>query len=100
MTFPRGVEPERAEWFLAGTEPQAVAQTLALEQPRIVAPAQGTLIALDPDIPPSRQRIVFEARVLDGTTRWILDGADLGAGLTPVGLEANPRTAYARTRRP
>jgi penicillin-binding protein 1C len=79
VTFPRGVEPERAEWFLAGTEPQPVAQTLALEHPRILAPAQGTLIALDPDIPPSRQRIVFEARVLDGTTRWILDGADLGA---------------------
>jgi penicillin-binding protein 1C len=51
-----------------------------LEHPRILAPAQGALIALDPDIPPSRQRIVFEARILDGTARWILDSADLGTG--------------------
>jgi len=90
VTFRRGVEPERAEWFLAGTEPQAVAQTLALDQSRIVAPAQGTLIALDPDIPPARQRIVFEARVLDGTTRWILDGADLGAGLALLAWKPIP----------
>jgi penicillin-binding protein 1C len=80
VAFPREVEPARVEWFLAGTEPQADAQILALDHPRILAPSQGSLIALDPDIPPSRQRIVFEARVLGGTTRWILDGADLGAG--------------------
>lgn len=79
VAFPRDVEPERVEWFLAGTEPQAVAQTLALDHPRILAPVQGTLIALDPDIPPSRQRIVFEAEAARVPVRWILDGADIGS---------------------
>jgi penicillin-binding protein 1C len=79
IAFPRDVEPERVEWFLAGTEPQAVAQTLALDHPRILAPARGTLIALDPDIPPSRQRIVFEADAAPSSMRWILDGTDIGS---------------------
>ena len=79
VAFPRDIEPERVEWFLAGTEPQAVAQTLALDHPRILAPVQGTLIALDPDIPPSRQRVVFEAEAAHVPVRWILDGADIGS---------------------
>ena len=41
------------EWFLAGTEPSgAVAAAAGL--PRIVAPTSGTIVALDPDIPPVR----------------------------------------------
>lgn len=79
VAFPREVEPARAEWFLAGTEPQAVAQALALDQPHILAPVQGSVIALDPDIPPSRQRIVFEAEANRASLRWNLDGADIGS---------------------
>jgi len=80
VSFPRGVEADRTEWFLTGTESAKPSLPSPAPRPVILAPADGTLMAIDPDIPPARQRIVFEARVLDGTTRWILDGADLGAG--------------------
>jgi penicillin-binding protein 1C len=80
VSFPRGIEPDRVEWFLQGTEPQAAGQALALSHPRIVAPVSGTMLALDPDIPPSRQRMVFEAQAGGTPLRWVLDGSDIGAG--------------------
>ncbi|CAB3770341.1 penicillin-binding protein 1C [Paraburkholderia solisilvae] len=47
--------------------------------PRISAPADGTLFALDPDIPPVNQRIVFErASGVSGQSIWHLDGKPLG----------------------
>ena len=74
----------RREWFLAGTEP--VATTVAAA-PRlagqIVAPASGTIIAVDPDIPATRQRVLFEARDA-GHARWQLDGVDLGPARATV----------------
>jgi penicillin-binding protein 1C len=79
VMFPRASEPARLEWFLAGTEPYASTLALAAGQPRILAPAAGTVIALDPDIPPPLQRIVFEAQAHDGRLRWTLDGAEMGA---------------------
>jgi penicillin-binding protein 1C len=78
VIFPRQIEPDRVEWFLEGTQPQRAAQVLAAGHPRIIAPAPGTMIALDPDIPPSRQRVLFEAEADGSTTRWWLDGRDLG----------------------
>jgi penicillin-binding protein 1C len=72
-------EPDRMEWFLDGTEPRRATQVLAVGHPRILAPARGTVIALDPDIPPSRQRVVFEAQAAGVPLRWILDGRDLGS---------------------
>src|SRR5262249_47655450 len=47
--------------------------------PRIAWPIRGTVIAIDPDIPPSRQRVVFEARG-GADVRWRLDAAVLGRG--------------------
>lgn len=45
---------------------------------RITAPATGTVIALDPDIPPARQRLQFSATG-DGLL-WRMDGKPLGRG--------------------
>jgi len=45
---------------------------------RITAPASGTIIALDPDIPPARQRLQFTATG-DGLL-WRMDGKPLGQG--------------------
>jgi penicillin-binding protein 1C len=57
-----------------------IAQALSGGHPRIIAPARGTVIALDPDIPPSRQRVIFEARSgRAAPLRWLLDGTDLGS---------------------
>ena len=79
VAFPREVEPERVEWFLQGTEPGAAVQALAGGHPRILVPTSGTVIALDPDIPPAQQRIVFEAEKGGARLRWVLDGTDLGS---------------------
>jgi penicillin-binding protein 1C len=77
VRFPDDVEPARAELFLAGTEPVVDAPVLAGARPRILAPAPGTLIAIDPDIPPSRQRLAFASQAGTGL-RWALDAVDLG----------------------
>jgi penicillin-binding protein 1C len=79
VTFPQDLEPARREWFLTGTEPHVPTLTLALSSPRILAPAAGTVIALDPDIPRPLQRVIFQARAHGSQLRWVLDGADLGA---------------------
>ena len=83
LAFSGNIEPQREEWFLTGTEPQLPIQELAKGSPRILLPVAGTVIALDPDIPPSQQRVIFEARGGNAETRWILNGTDISpaAGL-------------------
>nr|WP_239467305.1 penicillin-binding protein 1C [Rhodoferax koreense] len=82
-------EASRDEWFLEGTQ-QAVVATDAdgetapqpgqatLATPRITSPVAGTIIALDPDIPPQHQRLRFTAAGPD--QRWRLDGKPLARG--------------------
>jgi penicillin-binding protein 1C len=94
VAFPAGGEAERVEWFLAGTAPappaeragsgDAAAPTALARHPGILAPTAGTVVALDPDIPPARQRLVFEARPGGSGLRFRLDGADLGLAGAPV----------------
>ncbi len=82
VDFPDGVEPPRTEWFVRGTEPGT--RRLATGDPRIVAPVDGTIVALDPDIPPDYQRVPLEVAGAAPGIRWRVDDADLGpaAGLT------------------
>ena len=54
------------------------AQPAAAATARITAPAQGTVIALDPDIPPARQRLQFTAT--GDSLLWRMDGKPLGRG--------------------
>lgn len=71
VRYANAEEPERQEWFVAGTETQAViAIDAPAGRPRIVSPAQGALLALDPDIPRGRQRVAIRTA-----------GAPLGAQL-------------------
>jgi penicillin-binding protein 1C len=77
VTFANRVEPPRIEWFIDATLPTAQ-QALAGDHPHIVAPVPGTIIALDPDIPTTRQRIALEAQASGTPARWSLDGTDLG----------------------
>ncbi len=78
VSFVHGIEPDRVEWFLEGTQPEVDLPARLAAEPRILAPTQGVVIALDPDIPPARQRVLFQAQVDRRTLRWILDGADVG----------------------
>ena len=98
------LEAARSEWFLQGTQQtffaidsiaeesyssRAEGQKILKKSPaqvvdalsapaRITAPAPGTIIALDPDIPPARQRLQFTATG-DGLL-WRMDGKPLGRG--------------------
>ncbi|HZT55159.1 MAG TPA: penicillin-binding protein 1C [Burkholderiaceae bacterium] len=73
VAFETQREPARDEFFIAGTE-QAVLRASA---PRlgIASPRDGSIFAIDPDMPPAAQRIRFEGE--QGT--WVLDGKRLGA---------------------
>src|SRR5262249_25505570 len=78
-SFAARVEPARAEWFRAGTEPIVpMPASIGVGSPRIGAAVGGTIVALDPDIPAGRQRVPFEAREAVAGQRWLLDGALLG----------------------
>ena len=46
---------------------------------RILTPTSGTIIALDPDIPPNRQRVSFQADG-DANVAWLLDGKPFAKG--------------------
>ena len=47
--------------------------------PRIVLPVDGTIVALDPDIPPRHQRVRLQAAG-GGALRWQVDGTPLARG--------------------
>jgi len=100
VTFGQQLEAARSEWFLPGTAQDLFAinsiaahgySTLVtgrndsinrpsglVQATRITAPADGTILALDPDIPPTRQRVHFTADAAGA--RWLLDGKPLGSG--------------------
>ncbi len=79
------IEAARVEWFIRGTEQPvfamnggAASATVRGRQARITAPSSGTVIALDPDIPPKRQLVAFKAEGMD--LRWFMDGKTFGRG--------------------
>lgn len=81
IVFDGAQEAPRDEWFLAGTErsrQRAGAPSGAPQRIGITSPRDGSVFALDPDMPPAAQRIVFEGEA----GRWMLDGRRLGHGAT------------------
>ncbi len=67
----------RPELYMAGTE-SAVAKATGTETPRrIVYPVDGMILAIDPDIPASRQMVLFEAKAGQAEILWRLDGKKL-----------------------
>ncbi len=72
---PAGVERRGGEWFLANTLP-----THPLAGPsesRITYPGQGAILALDPDIPPTMQRVFLTATGGEHAD-FVMDGKRLG----------------------
>jgi penicillin-binding protein 1C len=82
VQFGDRLEAARSEWFLPGTQQARFAVESGvparLQAPRILAPADGTIVALDPDIPPLRQRLAFAAQGAD--LRWRIDGKEIARG--------------------
>ena len=82
VSFDRQLEPPRAEWFLDGTQ-QSHIQLASLSgsaRSLITTPADRTIVALDPDIPPHAQRLTLKAAPGVPTQwRWRLDGQHIGS---------------------
>ena len=96
--FGNQLEAARDEWFIEGTGQNLFAMnsgaasahaisarginrsqnTAEDAPPLITAPASGTIIALDPDIPPRHQRLSLSAEGRD--VRWRIDGKDFARG--------------------
>jgi len=89
VAFDHELEPERLEAFVGDT----VLQRVSLAQDfvprgqgvaRIAAPADGAIFAIDPDIPPDRQRSALRARnvaaAMARDVSWRIDGRVLGRG--------------------
>jgi penicillin-binding protein 1C len=92
ITYQNDIEPARDDWFLSGTEMSRIGLSANAEgtikgtrnmgAARIATPTNGTIFALDPDIPAARQRVWFETGQggPSGST-WRLD--DKPAGREP-----------------
>jgi penicillin-binding protein 1C len=85
VRYERQLEAPRKEWFMTGTEqadigmssPMGVARTL------IHAPADQSIIALDPDIPIQAQTLSFTPVAgLSPKWTWRLDGKHLGPAVS------------------
>lgn len=79
VSFEAQREAARDEWFMAGTEQaqmRATAQMQGQTQQGIASPRDGSIFALDPDIPPKAQRLRFSGQA----GSWELNGKLLGRG--------------------
>ncbi len=70
---PAGVARIEGEAFLAGTGPAKAGRAARFG---IDSPRDGSVVVLDPDIPPEQQRLVFSG----AAGRWQVDGQAVGEG--------------------
>ncbi|MFA5520476.1 MAG: penicillin-binding protein 1C [Castellaniella sp.] len=86
VIFDGGVEPAREEFFLAGTDVSRVRLAGTGAGPtraRIAAPADGLVLALDPDIPAGVQQLALRASSAGPRSSdlvWMVDGERVGQG--------------------
>jgi penicillin-binding protein 1C len=80
MPVQLATEASRKEWFVAGTEQAQFATYSIATNARITSPTSGSIIAIDPDIPPNRQRLNFSAK--GSGLRWRMDGKIFANGNT------------------
>ena len=74
IRFDPAHEPARDEWFIAGTETSVVRAASSGALARISYPAEGSIIALDPDIPPQRQRLPLRLSAPSSAGwNWLID---------------------------
>jgi penicillin-binding protein 1C len=80
IEFSPPVEPPRREWFMGRTGAQRiVAVTAQNEITRISSPANGMVIAIDPDIPGRLQRVPFSAKGARPSMVLKLNGKPIGS---------------------
>jgi penicillin-binding protein 1C len=79
VDFAAGTDLKR-EWFIKGTETEAIRPAAGALVSRIAYPTAGTVIALDPDIPQDAQQMFFEASPRGSNLEWMLDGGSAQPG--------------------
>ncbi len=91
VQFDPGIEPPRQEIFLTGTDSATIATVnQEITQARILSPSNGTIIALDPDIPDVRQKVAFVVGGSATSLRLRLNGKIL----SDDGLRWTPQPGY------
>jgi penicillin-binding protein 1C len=76
VSFDGVPEPAREELFLSGTAfARVVAKAPADSRASIAYPAQGQIVAVDPDIPEDAQLMHFRAEGEHADVQWRLNGA-------------------------
>ena len=87
VIFSDRLEASRDEWFARGTEPnfnggntamQVAARETSGSGARILSPTDGTIIALDPDIPMKNQRVALKSGDVAQAGCWEVNGESLG----------------------
>jgi len=80
LRFSQQVEAGRREWFLRGAEAGAATVVAVPEsaRPSIQSPANGMIIALDPDIPPAHQQVLLAANGAQHSMRLTLNDVPVG----------------------
>jgi penicillin-binding protein 1C len=83
VTFEGNLEQPRREYFLRGTA-QSVQQKAPMEaqRPKISNPVNGSIFAIDPDIPIARQRIAVTVSGAVTGYRLLLDKHDIGLAVS------------------
>jgi penicillin-binding protein 1C len=91
IRFANHIEQPRLEYFLAGTaQTEIAAAPQAARRPRITNPVAGSVYAIDPDIPPDRQRLAVGVSGEVTAHRLLLDTRDLGAADSQPQILAAP----------
>ena len=69
------------EWYLPGTEPNnGIVTVNDKEDTRIVYPAHGAIIALDPNLEATKEPMFFRLSAENKALRLLVDGKDVGPG--------------------
>lgn len=77
-SFANNVEAPRREWFTNDQQSASTANiALAASIPRIASPANGMVIAVDPDIPPAYQKLPITTEGATRNMRLTLNGQTL-----------------------
>ncbi|MGL6041606.1 MAG: penicillin-binding protein 1C, partial [Deefgea sp.] len=71
IQFEKNLEAPRRELFLVGTGRDQIYAASHTQPIAITAPIDGAIYALDPDIPPNNQRIVFHSTGIEQPIWWL-----------------------------
>ncbi|MFN2426015.1 MAG: penicillin-binding protein 1C, partial [Candidatus Binatia bacterium] len=77
-SFAHDSEPARREFYRRGSEPVTASREID-SIPRIAAPVDGSILALDPDIASDRQRVALTVHAPRAGLAWRLDGRPLAS---------------------